>query len=96
MKTISRNCCWPAVLMMLGTALVAKADDAVGVVRLSDLNSGAVVRGQSPISDTTSPARLCCSSRLPENPSNCTIHRPALTSTLRPCQSSVVTATPST
>jgi hypothetical protein len=53
MKTISRNCCWPAVLMMLGTALVAKADDAVGVVRLSDLNSSAVVRGQSPISDTT-------------------------------------------
>ena len=48
MKTLSRICCWPALLMMLGPALVAKADDAEGVVRLSDYQSPDVVLGQSP------------------------------------------------
>jgi hypothetical protein len=52
MKTISRNCCWPAVLMMLGAAFSVSADDSVGVARLSDYSSQTVVRGQSPISDT--------------------------------------------
>jgi hypothetical protein len=48
MKTFSHYCCWPALLMMLGPALIANADDVEGVVRLSDLQSSDVVLGQSP------------------------------------------------
>ncbi len=53
MKTLSRICCLPAVLMMLGPALTASADDAEGVVRLSDYQSSDVILGQSPEGEVT-------------------------------------------
>lgn len=48
MKTLSQLCCLPALLLMLGPALTASADDTVGVVSLSNYQSSDVVLGQSP------------------------------------------------